>query len=128
MKEIEEILEGSKEKDSIPFLQRRVIFLATKASSRIGFKPETNLTKAYKEEAIRLSEKINFEFGIAYSNMLNAPIITIKGKQNEIVDIHKKSIIIYKKIGNKFRKMNLIHSLGVTYFLQHKRRMGMRCS
>ena len=126
LKEIEEILEGSINKDSIPFLQRRAVFLTIKANFMIYTEIQFHPYKELLDEAIRLSEKIDFKFGIAFTNAVYSGISNFEGKKIEYIDILKKSLDIYKKIGNKFRKMITLFGIGSDYCKTYKRRKGMR--
>ncbi len=124
--EIERIIENSIEKDSLPFVQRKILFLAAKGSFMVELEVNTAPNKQLVEEAIRLSKEINYEYGLIFSKGKYTLILQRDFKYAESIKMLKELLYYYKKTGNKFWKLRIISSIGHSYRNEKKYKLSYK--
>jgi tetratricopeptide (TPR) repeat protein len=125
-KEIEKILENSIEKESLPFIQRRILFLAAKGAFMVELETNTDPNKKLVEEAIRLSKEINYEYGLIFSKGRYSLILQRDLKYAESIKVLKEVLGYCKKTGNKFCKLRALQSIGHSYRNEKKYKLSYK--
>ncbi len=82
------------------------------------FRSQPDEAIRYSEEAISLSEKINFPKGQAYALKNIGLAYYIKGNYPEVLNYWEQSLAVFQSIEDQLGISNLLNNLGAVYFNQ----------
>lgn len=82
------------------------------------FRSQPDEAIRYSEDAIALSEKVNFPKGQAYALKNIGLAYYIKGNYPEVLNYWQQSLSVFQSIGDQLGISNLLNNLGAVYFNQ----------